>query len=416
MNTPDLIARVQQAVKDDSFTEAEILSRLNDALQAVAFEFCLPELEADDEIAFTAGGDAFAPLPDDYHHDLWHIDPLTFTDRILVMGSHKSLQRIYAVNEQGGHIYHAAVDGLTLHVRPLPTQDQTVKIYYYRKPETLTVDVVVGHFVLDSLPANGTLYLNDVELLVGDTIPATDNSAILTFVPEEGWSGTTDFQYTAVEADALSESDSATATITVEQVSGPPNTANTSWTGFENSEGIDVGLGGTDIDGTIDHFVLVSLPGNGTLYLDSVELLVGDSVPATDNGAVVVFIPAADWSGSTGFEYAAVDDEGLTDDTPATATITVIAEEFSTSVSVVLSGGYIGSPSIPEGIPPHLHTILSDKVASELFDIIEDGIDGNKANTNRYERRYMNGLVSLQQYANRAPRLTPYIRRRVQDF
>ena len=214
MNTPDLIARVQQAVKDDSFTEAEILSRLNDALQAVAFEFCLPELEADDEIAFTAGGDSFAPLPDDYHHDLWHIDPLTFTDRILVMGSLKSLQRIYAGNAQGGTIYHAAVDGLTLHVRPLQTQDQTVKVYYYRKPDGLTNE---------------------------DT-------------------------------------------------------------------------------------------------------------------------------------------------------------------------------SIPEGIPAHLHTILSDKVASELFDIIEDGVDGNKANTNRYEQRYMAGLMSLQQYAKRAPRLTPYIRRRVQDF
>lgn len=142
MKTTDLIALVQRAVKDASFSDAEILVLLNEGLQAVAFEFCLPELEATDEIEFTAGGDVFASLPDDYHHDLWHIEPVTMARLINIHTSLHSLQRIYSDADRGGVITDAAVDGLTLHVRPSLTQDQTVRVHYYRMPETLTSSAV----------------------------------------------------------------------------------------------------------------------------------------------------------------------------------------------------------------------------------------------------------------------------------
>jgi VCBS repeat-containing protein len=71
--------------------------------------------------------------------------------------------------------------------------------------------------------------------------------------------------------------------------------------------------------------VLGSLPANGTLYLNGVALALGDSVPATGNAASVSFVPDANWNGDTGFSYASVDNLGLTDATPATATITVTA-------------------------------------------------------------------------------------------
>lgn len=140
MNTPDLIARVAQAVKDSSFTDAEVLSRLNDWYKQVCHVFCLADLEASDTISFTAGGDTFAPLPDNYHHDLWHIDPVTKTEPIKVMTSLHSLQRMYGPDEAGGSIYHAAVDGSVLHVRPAPTQDQDVTVFYYAIPDALEDD------------------------------------------------------------------------------------------------------------------------------------------------------------------------------------------------------------------------------------------------------------------------------------
>jgi hypothetical protein len=72
----------------------------------------------------------------------------------------------------------------------------------------------------------------------------------------------------------------------------------------------------------------------------------------------------------------------------------------------------------PEGIPAHLHSaLLVNYVASRLFDIIEDGVDGNKTNTRRYEEKYLNeGLRQLERYAKRAPRLTPHIKRHARFF
>lgn len=138
MNTQELIARVAEAVKDGSFTDAEILTRLNDWYAQVCHDFCFPELEATTTVSFAAGGDTFAALPADYHHDLWHIDPVTTTTRISVMTSLQSLQRLYGPDESGGPIMHAAVDGSTLHVRPAPTTAQDVTIYYYSIPDALT--------------------------------------------------------------------------------------------------------------------------------------------------------------------------------------------------------------------------------------------------------------------------------------
>jgi len=223
MNTTELITNVQRAVKDGSFSESEILALLNEALLAVAFEFCLPELEATEELSFLDGDD-LADLPDDYHHDLWHIEPLTKTGKINIHTSLHSLQRIYQDTDAGSTIKDAAVDGFILNVRPILTEDQDVRVHYYRVPETL-----------------------------------------------------------------------------------------------------------------------------------------------------------------------------------------VLADPDATTAVVANS---------PEGIPIHLHgPLLVNYAAAKLFDIIEDGIDGNKNNTRRYEEKYMTeGLRQLERYAKRAPRLTPYIKRHARFF
>lgn len=140
MNTVDLITLVQKAVKDDSFEAAEILALLNEGLQSVAFEFCLPELEATESIEFVAGGEMFADLPDNYHHDLWHIEPAARKSRVNIHTSLHSLQRLYTDTDKGAEIHDAAVDGIVLHVRPALTQTQSVVVHYYRKPETLVAD------------------------------------------------------------------------------------------------------------------------------------------------------------------------------------------------------------------------------------------------------------------------------------
>ncbi|MGY0219776.1 tandem-95 repeat protein, partial [Endozoicomonadaceae bacterium StTr2] len=216
------------------------------------------------------------------------------------------------------------------------------------------VDGTVASFVIKSLPANGTLKLADGTVLkVGDTVPATNGTAGVVFVPNENWNGSTDFNFAAKDNDGLEDPTPATATVTVNAVNDAPTTNNASGSGDEDSTGINVELSGADIDGTVASFVIKSLPANGTLKLaDGTVLKVGDSVPATNGTAGVVFVPNENWNGSTDFNFAAKDNNGLEDPTPATATVTVnpvndapttnnasgSGDEDSTGINVELSG------------------------------------------------------------------------------
>ncbi|MDH4554689.1 tandem-95 repeat protein, partial [Pseudomonas sp. BN417] len=209
------------------------------------------------------------------------------------------------------------------------------------------LDGSVDHFIIKSLPANGTLLLNGVVLALGDSVPATGNGASITFVPNANWNGSTSFQYASVDNQGLEDSTPATGTITVASVNDAPETATTSGTGNEDSAGIPVALSGSDLDGSVDHFIIKSLPANGTLFLNGVALAIGSEVPATANGASITFVPNANWNGSTNFQYASVDNQGLEDNTPATGTITVASVNDAPETAATSGSGNEDSAGIP---------------------------------------------------------------------
>lgn len=140
MNSVELISMVKAKVKDDSFSDAEILVLLNEALLKAAHDLCLPGLQKSDDITFTVGGDLFASLPDDYDHDLWHATNIDEPwQDVTVRTSLHSLQRLYPREDVTGYIRDVAADGGMLHVRPAPHKEQSVRIWYYRRPELLLV-------------------------------------------------------------------------------------------------------------------------------------------------------------------------------------------------------------------------------------------------------------------------------------
>lgn len=140
MNSVELISMVKAKVKDESFSDAEILVLLNEALLKAAHDLCLPGLQKSDDITFTVGGDLFASLPDDYDHDLWHATNATEPwQDIKVYTSLHSLQRIHPREDITGYIRDVAADGNVLHVRPAPQIEQTVTFWYYRLPTLLVV-------------------------------------------------------------------------------------------------------------------------------------------------------------------------------------------------------------------------------------------------------------------------------------
>ena len=127
-------------------------------------------------------------------------------------------------------------------------------------------------------------------------------------------------------ADGTSEEDASATTINITPVNDAPFTGASTTSGNEDANSISITLGGSDSDGTIENFVLSSLPANGTLYTDSGltnAATTGTDIPASGGTLTLYFDPDQDWNGTTTFEYAAKDDAGLQDPTDATGTITV---------------------------------------------------------------------------------------------
>ena len=106
----------------------------------------------------------------------------------------------------------------------------------------------------------------------------------------------------------------------------PPETNPGSGSGVEDAASIAVNLSGSDVGGSVASFQITSLPANGVLFSDAgltMAIAVNGTVAATANTATVYFVPAHNFNGTSTFTYAAVDNLGLVDATPATATINV---------------------------------------------------------------------------------------------
>src|SRR5207248_1706341 len=135
------------------------------------------------------------------------------------------------------------------------------------------------------------------------------------------------FSYTAKDPGGL-VSNSTTLSITITGTNDAPETNAGSGSGNEDVASIAVSLSGSDVDGTVASFRINSLPSNGTLYSDAgltTAIAVNGTVAASGNAATVYFVPNANFNGTPTFQYAAIDNNGAQDATPATATITVTA-------------------------------------------------------------------------------------------
>ncbi|MBX9712760.1 MAG: VCBS domain-containing protein [Pseudomonadaceae bacterium] len=116
--------------------------------------------------------------------------------------------------------------------------------------------------------------------------------------------------------------DSGRVNINVVSLNQAPETNALNISGDEDTL-ITINLAGSDSDGSIAGYVIKSLPTNGLFYSDTAMttlIAVDDLVTGP-----VYFKPNANWNGASQFNYAARDNEGLTDPTPALANITVTA-------------------------------------------------------------------------------------------
>ncbi|ADO74013.1 Ig-like domain-containing protein [Stigmatella aurantiaca] len=208
----------------------------------------------------------------------------------------------YTVSDGNG-----GTDTATVTVTVTPVNDPPDAIN-----DTFTVAEDSGTAVLDVL-ANDTSAPDVGETLTvtGVTQPAhgtaSQSGGLVRFTPEANFHGVTVFSYTI--SDGNGGTDTATVTVTVTPVNDPPTAVNDSFRVAENSAAmvLDVLLNDTFApdDGETLTVTSVTQPANGTVEL---------------TGGEVRFTPAANFSGTTFFDYEISDGNGGTD----TATVTVV--------------------------------------------------------------------------------------------
>ncbi len=165
---------------------------------------------------------------------------------------------------------------------------------------------------------------------------------------------------------------SATGEVDITPVNDAPTVIDASGKGDEDTT-IAVKLTGTDVDGTIDHFNLVTLAANGTFYADAAgtqALTNLSNIAATANGATIYFKPNANWAGDTSFTYTAVDNQGQPAGAPANGIINVTPVADAPIVTVADAQG-----AEDTAIKLTLSTALVDTDGSEsLGPLVVSGI------------------------------------------
>ncbi|WP_272888555.1 cadherin-like domain-containing protein, partial [Stutzerimonas stutzeri] len=153
-----------------------------------------------------------------------------------------------------------------------------------------------------------------------------DNKAItvtgLTMTFDGSPTGSQSLTVTAFAQDGISLNSTSTHITIGDTVA--PETADVTALGSEDNP-LRIALNASDSSSSIANFTITSLPANGTLMYNGQPVMMGQTIPALDNQATVDFIPTADWSGSTLFQYSATDALGNLDKTSATVSIQIDA-------------------------------------------------------------------------------------------
>jgi len=144
MQLSELVTKIQRVITDDTYTETIIKALINEAVLVVAtgvqmeagISPPLPELFTNDTIATVAG--TYASLPSDYNRDV-----------MLVLNAAKSRMKIKSSfeaflishpDQTAGAVYECAVLGDYLYYRDIPAAPETLTVYYYKNPTTLSGD------------------------------------------------------------------------------------------------------------------------------------------------------------------------------------------------------------------------------------------------------------------------------------
>ncbi|MFD2368658.1 tandem-95 repeat protein [Brevibacillus sp. GCM10020057] len=191
---------------------------------------------------------------------------------------------------------------------------------YYRDPE----QVALQKIRIATLPANGSLTLNNQAVTQGQEIPANELDKLV-FTPVLNWFGTTSFTWEGT--DGNSYSNAATVTLTIASVNDVPRVDDFVKSGLEEQPVLFMAgdfIGAFHDDDTSDALTqikITSLPANGTLQLNGTAVTV-DQIVAAAQLSLLQYVPVPGWSGTTTFAWLGYDGTSYSA-TPSVVTITI---------------------------------------------------------------------------------------------
>ncbi|MFY0591879.1 FG-GAP-like repeat-containing protein, partial [Roseivirga sp.] len=187
----------------------------------------------------------------------------------------------------------------------------------------------VDFFVIKSLPtaASGVLTLSDGTPVTSGQELTLAEAAGLKFDPALTFTGDASFTYAAKDDQGVEDATPATFTIPVSNT--PPTTNDiTNASGIQsNADATAIDdLSGADVDGTVDEFVIKTVPptSEGVLKLADGSTVSPNQTLTPTEASGLTFDPSTGFVGTTSFTYAAKDNDGEEDPTPATFTINTL--------------------------------------------------------------------------------------------
>lgn len=198
---------------------------------------------------------------------------------------------------------------------------------------------------IENLPADGTLKLNGADVVVAQVIPAAELGN-LSFFPALNWNeGSTTFDWNASDGSSYA-AQPATVTITVNSKNDLPKIESFEKTGEESVNVLFTAqdfIGNfSDVDGdSLVKVQITSLPQHGQLKRGNINVELNEQLDMTGLGQLR-FVPEADWSGTTSFNWKAYD--GNPQNTySAAATVTLKLNPINDPPAIDLNGGSAGT-------------------------------------------------------------------------
>ena len=252
--------------------------------------------------------------------------------------------------------------------------DITVNVAPVAVDDSATTDedtAVSGDVATNDTDVDGTLDLTSVVLVtdVANGALTLNADGSYSYTPDADFFGTDSFTYTVLDDDGAI-SNTATVTITVNDVNDPPVAVDDSATTDEDTAvSGDVATNDTDVDGTLDltSVVLVTDVANGTLTLNA-------------DGSYS-YTPDADFFGTDSFTYTVLDDDGAISNT-ATVTITVndvndppvaVDDSATTDEDTAVSGDVATNDTDVDGTLDLTSVVLVTDVANGTLTLNADG-------------------------------------------